>query len=266
MPNGSTPNLMNLLFGKQSSGIAGGGMMKPYNQLKAEELASWQGYDPNNQKSRATQYANAYNAQSGPMPGVPGGIGPPAPESGGLMRAQMQNKPAIQSAQTPAAQTPANKPQGPPAPPGPSIWDKLSGGAQKIGKGLDEWGERYMQRGIDRGRRVDKSALDEPWSVKSIEDDKWLNRKGGILFDPNDPDLNQKMIDMATDEDGNFDRARYDQIKAHQDGLEDSPVYQQKRDKHYEDITPGPDGWGKQLDEWWGKIWGTDDENIDFSK
>jgi len=48
------PNLLNMFKGK-----VGGAEMTPYKDLKAEELAAWQGYDPNNQKSRATQYANA---------------------------------------------------------------------------------------------------------------------------------------------------------------------------------------------------------------
>lgn len=54
----SWPNLLNMFKGK-----AGGAEMKPYQDLKAEELADWGGYDSTNQKSRATQYANTYNQQ-----------------------------------------------------------------------------------------------------------------------------------------------------------------------------------------------------------
>lgn len=52
------PNLLNMFKGK-----AGGATMKPYQDLKAEELAAWEGYDPTNEKSRHTQYANAALAQ-----------------------------------------------------------------------------------------------------------------------------------------------------------------------------------------------------------
>jgi len=52
------PNLLNMFKGK-----AGGAKMTPYKDLKAEELAAWEGYDPDSEKSRATQYANAVAAQ-----------------------------------------------------------------------------------------------------------------------------------------------------------------------------------------------------------
>ena len=62
MPLPSPMNLLNMFKGKPQ-GIPSQGQMTPYQDLTAEELASWQGYDPNNPKSRATQYANAVASQ-----------------------------------------------------------------------------------------------------------------------------------------------------------------------------------------------------------
>jgi hypothetical protein len=53
------PNLLNMFKGK-----AGGSQMKPLQDLQKEELDNWGGYDSGNEKSKMTQYANAYNGQS----------------------------------------------------------------------------------------------------------------------------------------------------------------------------------------------------------
>lgn len=94
------PNLLNMFKGK-----AGGATMKPYQDLKAEELAAWEGYDPTNEKSRHTQYANAALAQQ-KKPMMFGQGGDP------------------------------NKNMG-------DIWQQLKGTGKKIGEGLEKFGSDW---------------------------------------------------------------------------------------------------------------------------
>ena len=93
-PKSWFPSLMSMFGGNSAMSVAGGPSMKPYQQLTAEELDSWQGYDPNNQKSRATQYANAYNQQQQPGSQPPAQQSAPTQQGPGLldkMKTGMQN-------------------------------------------------------------------------------------------------------------------------------------------------------------------------------
>ena len=105
-------NLLNMFRGK-----AGGAQMKPYKELKAEELAAWQGYDPTNQKSRHTQYANAAADQQ-QNPAMFGQGGDP------------------------------NKDMG-------DIWKQLKGAGSAIGKGVgkfaDDWQSNYEKQMRSQG-------------------------------------------------------------------------------------------------------------------
>ena len=141
-----------------------------------------------------------------------------------------------------------------------SIWDKLSGGIKKFDEG-------YTQRLQDRGYMEKPGSAppglgaDKPWSVQSIGDDQWTDRKGGILFNPEDPELRKKMIAAATDEQGNLDASRYKMIQEYQNQTKDNPVYQQKRDEHYKGFGAGIfPGFDRAI----GKFFGVQDDKIDL--
>ena len=191
----SFPNLLTM-FGiggnKAQTGAAGGAQMKPYQQLTAEELQSWQGYDPNIQKSRATQYANAYNQQQQP------------------------------GAQPPVAQTPAPQAANPQQ--GKSIWDKLS-------DWNTGYNQRLSDRGLmNPVFQEQKNPIDKPFSVQDINEESWHNKADQILVDPNDPDAEKKLIDLSRDENGNLNPEKYAEVKKHFEDTKNNPAYQQAMD------------------------------------
>lgn len=179
------------------SGIAGGASpnMKPYQQLTAEELQAWQGYDPNNSKSRATQYANA----AGSQPQQPGSQSP---------------------AQTPApSSTPSATPSAAPAQQeGGSIWSKLK-----------DWNTGYNERMEDRGlinpvfQKEENPMGDKPWSVNDIPKESWENYEMGILQNPDNIN-EQSLMKMAMNE-GQLDQGRWNMIKDHIEGSKENPYY-----------------------------------------
>lgn len=141
-----------------------------------------------------------------------------------------------------------------------SIWDKLSGGIKKFDEG-------YTQRLQDRGYMEKPGSAppglgaDKPWSVQDIADDQWVDRKGGILFNPEDPELRNKMIGVSSGDDGNLMADRYKMVQDYMNQTKDNPVYQEKRDEHYKGfgggIFPG-------IDRAIGKFFGVQDDKIDL--
>ena len=119
------PNLLNMFKGK-----AGGAEMTPYKDLKAEELAAWEGYDPTNEKSRHTQYANAALAQQ-QKPMMFGQFGD--------LKKDMGN-----------------------------IWQQLKTGGQKIGKAVgdfgSEWQSNYENSMREQGL-MEPAAAENPFPI-----------------------------------------------------------------------------------------------------
>ena len=182
--------------GNPMDGAAGGASPQSQNQLKAlgdtsrEELDAWQGYDPNNQKSRMTQYANAYEQQQ--QPG---------------------SQPPTQTAEQTASPTPA------PEQKGGGIWSKLK-----------DWNTGYNERMADRGlinpvfQKQENPMGDKPWSVKDIPKEQWENYEMGILQNPDNMD-EQSLMKMAMNE-GQLDQGRWNMIKDHIEGSKQNPYYQ----------------------------------------
>lgn len=133
-----------------------------------------------------------------------------------------------------------------------SIWGKLK-----------DFNEGYQKRMEDRGlinpAFQKQQEPDKPWSVNDVPDDQWYNKKMGIMFDPNDPDINQKMIDASMGDDGNLNAEKYQQISRYQSDVTDNPYYQSQRDKYYKDKFGS-----NKLDSWLGKLLGVGDKNIDL--
>jgi len=186
------PSLMSM-FGGNSGGnpgmsVAGGPSpaMKPYQQLTAEELQAWQGYDPSNSKSRHTQYANAYNQQQQP------GSQPPAQTA----------------SPTPA---PEQKDGG--------IWSKLK-------DWNTGYNERMADRGLINPvfQKQENPMGDKPWSVKDIPKEQWENYEMGILQNPDNIN-EQSLMKMAMNE-GQLDQGRWNMIKDHIEGSKQNPYYQ----------------------------------------
>ena len=113
-----------------------------------------------------------------------------------------------------------------------SIWGKLK-----------DFGEGYQKRmeedGLIHPAFQKQQKPDKPWSVNDVADEQWHNKKMGIMFDPNDPNIKQKMIDASMGDDGNLDAERYQQISRYQSDVTDNPYYQQQSDKYYDSRKMG---------------------------
>jgi len=131
-----------------------------------------------------------------------------------------------------------------------SIWDKLS-----------DFDQEYTKKVQDRGymaKPQSASAPETPWSVSDLPDDQWHNREMGIMFDPNDPEMKDKMMQAAMNE-GKLDPERYQQISRYQSDVSNNPYYQSQRDRYYKDKF----GVNK-FDSWLGKLLGAGDKNINL--
>lgn len=249
-----TSSIQDLLRGiPTGKGAAGGAALKPYNELQAEELESWKkssNYDPNSERGAANQYANWYNTsvQADPNSAQMQTQGA-GPTSGGNPQPQAQPSAAPQQTPTSGGQQ------------GGTIWDKLSGAGSKAWGGLKQWDKDFTQRAQNRGymeKPESASAPETPWSIKDMPDDQWYNRDMGIMFDPNDPKMKEKMMKAAMD-DGRLDPERYQQISRYQADVKSNPFYEQQKDKHYE-------GYSNKFDSWIGRMLNTGDKHIQIPR
>lgn len=228
----------------------------------------------NPEKSKAMQRAQMYQ-RKGWAPdntidqSIWDQINPPAADIGGTpMSAQLRAGAAPTTPNTPGS-TPPPQSNIPPqqsgggqqsGQQGGNIWDKLSGGAGKAWEGIKKWDKEFTQRSQDRGfMEKPPEEPEKPWSISDVPDEQWHNRKMGIMFDPNDPELSNKMMQASMHE-GRLNPERYQQISRYQADVTDNPYYQSQRDKHYEYGNYG----ANKFDAWLGKKLGYGDKNIDL--
>jgi len=114
-----------------------------------------------------------------------------------------------------------------------SIWGKLK-----------EFGEGYQNRMEDRGLinpafQKQQKPEEEPSAQTDVPDEEWHNRKMGIMFDPNDPDKEQKMMDASMGEDGNLDPEKYQRLSRYDEQMETNPYYEQQKNEYYDSRKMG---------------------------
>tara|TARA_R110000744_G_scaffold204727_2_gene323547 strand:+ start:369 stop:1094 length:726 start_codon:yes stop_codon:yes gene_type:complete len=123
------PSLLNMFKGK-----AGGSQMKPLQDLQKEELDNWGGYDSGNEKSKMTQYANAYNGQNDEQNTAMFG-------QGGDVKKQMG-----------------------------TIWDQIKSGAGKFGDDLKSNYEKNMREAGYMESEPEKNPYENPETSSSVNE------------------------------------------------------------------------------------------------
>ena len=166
------------------------------------------------------------------------GAAPTTPNTPGTTPPPSANVPSSSPSSGQASQQPSGGQQN------ESIWDKLSGKASDAFEGYKKWDKEWTKRAEDRGfLEKTPEAPETPWGVKSIEDEQWHNRKDAVLVDPRDPQKDQKMMDLARDENGNVDPEKFKLIQQYVSD-EHHPAVQmgerQEREKLRQDYSSSP--------------------------